>query len=51
MSVVITLFNMRHTWEMIENFKGGTAVFTNPSTPIKCGGAPQNHVFGLRLLA
>jgi hypothetical protein len=21
------------------------------STPIKCGGAPQNHVFGLRLLA
>ena len=26
---------------MIENFKGGTAVFTNPSTPIKCGKAPH----------
>ena len=23
-----------YTWEMIENFKGGTAVFTNPTTPI-----------------
>lgn len=30
-----------YTWEMIKNFKGGTAVFTNPSTPIKCGGAPH----------
>lgn len=29
------------TWEAIRNFKGGTAVFTQPSTPIKCGGAPQ----------
>lgn len=29
------------TWENIRNFKGGTAIFTQPDTPIKCGGAPQ----------
>ncbi len=29
------------TWELIKNFKGGTAVFTNPPTPVKCGGAPH----------
>ncbi|MFQ3174177.1 MAG: sulfide:quinone oxidoreductase [Flavobacterium sp.] len=34
-----------YTWEMIENFKGGTAVFTNPSTPIKCGGAPHKIMY------
>ncbi len=33
------------TWEMIENFKGGIAVFTNPSTPIKCGGAPHKIMY------
>lgn len=31
----------KHTWEVLKNFKGGNAVFTQPSTPIKCGGAPQ----------
>ena len=30
-----------HTWDVIKNFKGGNAVFTQPTTPIKCGGAPQ----------
>jgi sulfide:quinone oxidoreductase len=30
-----------YTWELIKNFKGGTAVFTNPPTPTKCGGAPH----------
>jgi sulfide:quinone oxidoreductase len=30
---------------MIKNFKGGTAVFTNPSTPIKCGGAPHKIMY------
>jgi sulfide:quinone oxidoreductase len=30
---------------MIENFKGGTAIFTNPSTPIKCGGAPHKIMY------
>jgi len=30
-----------YTWECIEGFTGGNAVFTFPSTPIKCAGAPQ----------
>lgn len=34
-----------YTWEMIKNFKGGTAVFTNPSSPIKCGGAPHKIMY------
>ena len=29
------------TWAAIQAFKGGTALFTQPDTPIKCGGAPQ----------
>jgi len=29
------------TWENIRNFAGGTALFTHPDTPVKCGGAPQ----------
>lgn len=29
------------TWENIKNFSGGTAIFTQPVPPIKCGGAPQ----------
>ena len=31
----------KHTWEVLRNFKGGNAIFTQPTTPIKCGGAPQ----------
>lgn len=34
-----------YTWETIQNFKGGTAIFTHPSTPIKCGGAPQKIMY------
>jgi len=34
-----------YTWEMVKNFKGGTAVFTNPSSPIKCGGAPHKIMY------
>ena len=34
-----------YTWEMIKNFKGGVAVFTNPTTPIKCGGAPHKIMY------
>lgn len=33
------------TWEFIRSFKGGNAVFTQPSTPIKCGGAPQKIAY------
>jgi len=35
----------RHTWDVIQNFKGGTALFTQPTTPIKCGGAPQKIMY------
>lgn len=34
-----------YTWETLQNFKGGTAVFTQPSPPIKCGGAPQKITY------
>lgn len=30
-----------YTWECVRNFKGGTAIFTQPQGAIKCGGAPQ----------
>lgn len=33
------------TWEVLKNFKGGNAVFTQPTTPIKCGGAPQKIMY------
>lgn len=34
-----------HTWKVIKNFKGGNALFTQPATPIKCGGAPQKIAY------
>lgn len=37
--------NPEHTWEVLKNFKGGTALFTQPATPIKCGGAPQKIMY------
>lgn len=33
------------TWEAIRTFRGGTAVFTEPKTPVKCGGAPQKIMY------
>ena len=33
------------TWETLRNFEGGTAIFTTPNTPIKCGGAPQKIMY------
>ena len=34
------------TWEAIEAFpKGGTALFTEPTTGVKCGGAPQKIMY------
>jgi sulfide:quinone oxidoreductase len=33
------------TWQMIRSFRGGTAIFTMPATPIKCGGAPQKIMY------
>ena len=35
----------KHTWEVVKNFQGGTALFTQPATPIKCGGAPQKIMY------
>ena len=34
-----------HTWKVLREFKGGTALFTQPTTPIKCGGAPQKIMY------
>lgn len=40
------LFNVApYTYECIKNFKGGRAVFTQPSSPIKCGAAPQKIMY------
>ena len=30
-----------YTWDCIRHLKKGNAIFTQPNTPIKCGGAPQ----------
>ncbi len=34
-----------YTWDCIKSFEGGTAIFTHPNTPIKCGGAPQKIAY------
>lgn len=33
------------TWRVLQQFKGGNALFTQPATPIKCGGAPQKIMY------
>lgn len=33
------------TRRSIREFRGGTAIFTQPNTPIKCGGAPQKIMY------
>lgn len=33
------------TFRVLQNFKGGNAIFTQPSTPIRCGGAPQKIMY------
>lgn len=35
----------RYTWESLQAFQGGNALFTQPHTPIKCGGAPQKIMY------
>lgn len=34
-----------YTFECIRNFKGGRAIFHNPHTPVKCGGAPHKIMY------
>lgn len=34
-----------YTFECIKNFKGGNAIFHNPDTPVKCGGAPHKIMY------
>lgn len=33
------------TWECIQNFKEGNAIFTFPASPVKCPGAPQKIMY------
>ena len=33
------------TWQAIRSLQRGTAIFTNPATPIKCAGAPQKIMY------
>ena len=33
------------TWDLIKGMRSGTAVFTHPATPLKCGGAPQKIAY------
>lgn len=37
--------HVEYTFDVIKNLKKGTAIFTNPNTPIKCGGAPQKIMY------
>ncbi|MCB0343181.1 MAG: NAD(P)/FAD-dependent oxidoreductase [Pseudobdellovibrionaceae bacterium] len=37
--------SVNYTWELEKNFKGGRAIFTMPSTPVKCAGAPQKVMY------
>ncbi len=34
-----------YTWELVEKFSSGKAVFSQPPMPIKCAGAPQKAMY------
>jgi sulfide:quinone oxidoreductase len=34
-----------YTWELVKNWRGGEAHFTQPPMPIKCAGAPQKALY------
>ncbi len=36
---------VEYTWRCIRELRSGRAVFTQPGTPIKCGGAPQKIAY------
>lgn len=40
------LFDMApYTWQLVQEMKGGRALFTQPAMPIKCAGAPQKAMY------
>lgn len=43
--VVSNYLDPNKTWKAISSLKKGNAVFTQPTTPIKCGGAPQKIAY------
>jgi sulfide:quinone oxidoreductase len=44
-NVVNVYTDPKQAWSAISSFKGGTALCTQPTTPIKCGGAPQKIMY------
>ena len=36
---------VEYTWSCLKQFRGGTALFTQPAMPIKCAGAPQKIMY------
>ncbi|MCU0379632.1 MAG: NAD(P)/FAD-dependent oxidoreductase [Chitinophagaceae bacterium] len=44
-SVCSNYLDPKKTFEVLKKFKGGNAVFTQPATPIRCGGAPQKIMY------
>lgn len=44
-NVCSNYINPNYTWEVLQNFQGGTAIFASPATAIKCGGAPQKIMY------
>lgn len=34
-----------YTWKMVQQLRGGRAIFTQPPMPIKCAGAPQKAMY------
>ena len=42
---IYTLDHAVRTWQTLEEFKGGNAIFTFPGTPVKCAGAPQKIMY------
>jgi sulfide:quinone oxidoreductase len=34
-----------YTYECVKNLRGGKAIFHNPNTPVKCGGAPHKIMY------
>ncbi|NMY86914.1 NAD(P)/FAD-dependent oxidoreductase [Pseudomonas sp. WS 5411] len=34
-----------YTWQLVQQLKGGKAIYTQPAMPIKCAGAPQKAMY------